>query len=128
MSIKLAYSREILISYFLGSIYDLSGDIRKGSGTFDKWTSVKLSPKNEKLFWIFEGFVHAFLPLEYKKRIQYKVTFYWIKNYVRLINWNDKFIKNVWDFNSFGISRPILCKKDKEAPYSLEILENEVLG
>ena len=114
-----------LISCLSGSIYDVVVDIRKDSNTFAKWGSVILTPKNEKLFWIPEGFAHGFLALEDNTRIQYKVTDYWEKNYERSINWSDKFINIDWNFKYFGISSPILSKKDEDAPYLSEFNDKE---
>ena len=128
MSIKLAAKVEILISFLSGSIYDVIGDLREGSSTIDMLGILKLSPKNEKSFWINDIFAYAFLTLKFKKSILYKVSDYWIKNYVRSINWNNKFIKIDWDINSFKISKIILRKTDQDDSSSLEIFENEVLG
>lgn len=119
------FSQNKLISCSSGSIYDVAVDLRKGSDTYGKWGGVILSPKNEKSLWIPEGFAHGFLALEDNTRIQYKVTDYWRKNYERSINWNDKFIDIDWDFKSFGISSPILSKKDQDAPLFSEMLEHE---
>ena len=114
-----------LIRCLSGSIYDVVVDIRKDSNTFAKWGSLILTPKNEKLFWIPEGFAHGFLALEDNTRIQYKVTNYWEKKFERSINWSDKFINIDWNFKSFGISNPILSKKDQDAPCLSEIIEKE---
>ena len=128
MSIKWAAIVEILISFLSGSIYDVIGDLRKGSSIIDMWDILKLSTNNEKSVWINEVFVHAFLPLKFKKSILYKLPDYWIKNYVRSINLNNKFIKIDWDINFFKISKIIFRKTDQDDSSSLEIFENEVLG
>ena len=118
------FSQGKLISCASGSIYDIAVDIRKDSDTYGNWGSVILSSKNEKSFWIPEGFAHGFLALEDNTKIHYKVTDYWKKDYERSINWNDKFINIDWNFKSFGISSPILSSKDKEAPYLSKCHEN----
>ena len=119
------FAQAKLVSVIKGGVMDVVVDIRKDSNTFAKWGSVILTPKNEKLFWIPEGFAHGFLALEDNTKIQYKVTNYWENNYERSINWSDKFINIDWNFKSFGISNPILSNKDLEAPTLSEFLEKE---
>lgn len=47
-----------------GKVFDVALDLRKGSPTFLKWTSVELSSDNQRTFIIPEGFAHGFQTLE----------------------------------------------------------------
>ena len=94
-----------------GAVLDVAVDLRKGSPTYKKWTSVELSAENKRQFLIPRGFAHAFLTLTDDVEFQYKADNFYAPDYDRNIRWNDPEIGVNW-----GIENPILSEKDQRAP------------
>jgi dTDP-4-dehydrorhamnose 3,5-epimerase len=46
-----------------GKVWDVAVDLRQNSPTFLKWQAVELSPENNRMFVIPEGFAHGFQTL-----------------------------------------------------------------
>ncbi|MCK1534622.1 MULTISPECIES: dTDP-4-dehydrorhamnose 3,5-epimerase family protein [unclassified Bradyrhizobium] len=57
-----------------GRVLDVAVDLRKGSPTFLKWTSVELAPENRLAFIIPEGCAHGFQVLEHSSELLYLHT------------------------------------------------------
>jgi len=100
-----------LVRVAQGAAYDVAVDIRKSSPTFGKHVIVKLDDKENKLFWIPEGFAHGFIALENNTIFQYKVTNYYNKNAEMSIRWNDPMLNIQW-----GIEQPLVSEKDMQSP------------
>ncbi len=58
------FAEKKIISCLRGKIFDVAVDLRKGSPTFLKWTSVLLSDKQKNMIVIPEGCAHGFQTLE----------------------------------------------------------------
>jgi len=99
-----------------GSILDVAVDIRKGSPTFGKWSSVVLSGENKWMYWIPPGFAHGFSVLEEDSVVMYKCTNVYHKDAERSIIWNDPDLKIDW-----GTAHPIVSEKDNKAPFFKEV-------
>jgi dTDP-4-dehydrorhamnose 3,5-epimerase len=95
-----------------GSIMDFVVDVRKGSPTYLKWTSVELSAENHRQLLIPRGFLHGFLTLTEDVEFLYKVDNYYNKDADRSIRWNDPELNVQW-----GIDNPIVSEKDAIAPF-----------
>ena len=100
-----------LVRVVCGSALDVAVDIRKNSPTFGKHVLVKLDDKENKLFWIPEGFAHGFIALEDNTIFQYKVTNYYNKDSEMSIRWNDPTLNIPWK-----IDNPIVSEKDMQSP------------
>lgn len=94
-----------------GKILDVAVDIRAGSPTYKKWVAVELSEENKKQLLIPKGFAHGFLTLTEEAEVQYKVDEYYAPECDRSIRFDDSEIGVEW-----GISNPVLSKKDMGAP------------
>ncbi|KAF0226232.1 MAG: dTDP-4-dehydrorhamnose 3 5-epimerase [Erysipelotrichaceae bacterium] len=94
-----------------GKILDVIVDLRKGSPTYKKWLKIELSEDNFKQLYIPQGFAHGFLTLVDDVEIQYKVDCLYSKDHDRSIRFDDPEIGVDW-----GITNPILSKKDLDAP------------
>jgi len=98
-----------LIRVVRGEIFDVAVDIRKGSTTFGKYVSAKLSARNKNQLWVPEGFAHGFLVLSKYAEVIYKTTDFYNPNVECCIKWNDPTINIKWPFRS-GI---IVSDKDQ---------------
>ncbi len=92
-----------------GSVLDVVLDIRKGSPTYGKYFSTKLSNENGKVLIIPKGFAHGFKSLEDNTNVTYMQTTCYAPN-------NDDGIKYDsfgfdWDCNNFQISERDLSFK-----------------
>lgn len=100
-----------LLTCIRGEIMDVAVDIRKGSPTFMKWTSVILSDENKKMFFIPKGCLHGFVTLTDDVEVMYKVDEFYCPADDRSVKFNDPAFGIDW-----GIENPILSKKDISAP------------
>jgi dTDP-4-dehydrorhamnose 3,5-epimerase len=94
-----------------GEVLDIAVDIRLGSPTFGKWTSVVLSDREQNLIYIPAGFAHGFLALTDSAQFLYKCTDYYEPSDEHGIAWNDPDIGVAW-----GITYPLLSPKDANYP------------
>lgn len=100
-----------LLTCLRGEITDIAVDIREGSATYLKWTSVKLSADNKRMFYIPEGFLHGFVTLTDHVEVLYKVNHFYSPTHDRSIRYNDEVFGVEW-----GVDCPVLSDKDKNAP------------
>lgn len=94
-----------------GEILDVAVDLRRGSPTFKKWVSVKLTAENKKQFLIPKGFAHGFVTLTDDVEVQYKVDEYYAPECDRSVRFDDPEIGVNW-----GVTDPVLSQKDLKAP------------
>ena len=85
-------------------------DLRKKSKTFGKHFKIILSDKNCKGLFIPNGFAHGFLGIEKENIVLYGCSKYRNKKSEVSIRWNDPKLNINW-----GIKRPVLSEKDKNA-------------
>lgn len=105
------YAQSKLVRCINGKILDVAVDLRKNSKTYKKWISVELSAQNKKQLFIPKGFAHGFVTLCDNSEVIYKVDEYYNKDFDRSIFYNDLEIGINW-----GVKKPILSEKDKNAP------------
>ena len=103
-----------LVRVTRGRVFDVAVDIRRGSPTFLKWTSVELSPDKWNEFYIPAGFAHGFLTLEDNSEFVYKVTDYYAPECDRSIRFDDPDIAISWPIDLAHVE---LSEKDKNAPF-----------
>lgn len=102
-----------LIRVVKGACFDVAVDMREGSPTFGRHVSVALSAENQRMFWIPEGFAHAFLTLEEDTHFLYKATDFYHKDCEASVRWDDPDIGIPWPLKE----PPILNQKDEAAPF-----------
>ncbi|MHB8585811.1 MAG: dTDP-4-dehydrorhamnose 3,5-epimerase [Thermoplasmatota archaeon] len=100
-----------LVRVVEGEIFDVAVDVRRGSPTYCKWVSARLSAADRAMLWIPPGFLHGFQSLSETTEVIYKVTAEYDKATDRAIRWSDPTIGVVWP-----IAVPILSAKDATAP------------
>ena len=105
------YSECKIVRCVKGEIFDVAVDLRKQSGTYKRWTSVLLSEKNNKLFFIPEGCAHGYLTLTDKTLIDYFVSNFYSAEAQRGIPYNDPNFNIDWPEAVLKIS-----ERDKNWP------------
>jgi dTDP-4-dehydrorhamnose 3,5-epimerase len=101
-----------------GEIFDVAVDIRPGSKTWGKWTSVVLSEENFRLVYIPPGFAHGFCVLSDVAQVEYKCTDFYVPGDEITIAWNDPEIGIPWP-----VRDPILSPKDRNALPLREVMK-----
>ena len=93
-----------------GKVLDVAVDLRKNSPTYGKWTSVILSARNRRQFFLPKGFGHGFVVLSKTAIFQYKCDDFYCKEAEGGIAWNDPKLNIDWGIPKDDI---ILSEKDK---------------
>ena len=101
-----------------GSIFDVVVDIRHGSPTFGRHTSIVLSAKNWKQLYVPEGFAHGYCTLEPDTEVMYKVTAYYDPASERGLAWDDPDIGIAWPVSA---DRAVLTERDRTFPRLAEL-------
>jgi len=94
-----------------GEGLDVAVDIRLGSPTFGKWTSVRLSADRQNQIYIPAGFAHGFVALTDRVQFLYKCSDLYDPSAEHGIIWNDSNLAISW-----GISNPLISEKDSKYP------------
>ncbi|KAB8316069.1 dTDP-4-dehydrorhamnose 3,5-epimerase [Tolypothrix campylonemoides VB511288] len=94
-----------------GEAWDVAVDIRRGSPTFGRWTSVLLSGDNKRHFWIPDGFAHGFVVLSERALFSYLCTATYDAAADAGIRWDDPSLAIDWP-----VQAPLLSDKDRRAP------------
>lgn len=118
------YEQGKLVRCIKGAIVDVAVDLRKGSPTFKKWVQCELSQENTMMLWIPPGFAHAFLVVSDEADVVYKVSH---AEYAPQadggIRWDDPDIGIDWQFEKYGIAKPLLSPKDAILPYLKDVID-----
>ena len=101
-----------------GRILDVVVDIRQGSPTFGRHTSVELSAENGEQLYVPAGFAHGFCTLEPDCEISYKVTAYYAPEYDRGLAFDDPALGIEWPFPSGDM---VLSDRDRRHPRLSEL-------
>jgi dTDP-4-dehydrorhamnose 3,5-epimerase len=97
-----------LISVTAGEIFDVAVDLRRGSPSFGKWVSARLSGGTHRSIWIPAGFAHGFLVLSEHALVHYKASDYYAPQHERTVLWNDPQLAITWPL----AETPIVSEKD----------------
>lgn len=108
-----------LISCIKGRILDVFVDLRKGSLSFGKWSSVELSEGDYKHLFLPKGIAHGFCTLEDNSELLYKHDNYYAKEFDSGILWNDKHLEINWPTDD-----PIISEKDQNLMTWNDFLQN----
>lgn len=94
-----------------GQALDVAVDIRVGSPSFGRWTSLILSADEANQVYIPAGFAHGFLTLSDRVQFLYKCSDYHSPADQFGVMWNDPQLRITW-----GISDPLVSEKDRNLP------------
>ncbi|MEE1925489.1 dTDP-4-dehydrorhamnose 3,5-epimerase [Pseudomonas sp. 148P] len=92
-----------------GEVLDVAVDLRRSSPHFGRWTSTRLSDKNNRQLWIPPGFGHGFVVLSEYAEFLYKTTDYYNPAAERCIRWDDPDLAIDWQLEA----EPLLSAKDQ---------------
>ena len=104
---QLPHAQGKLCRVIEGEVLDVAVDIRLGSPTFGKWTSVVLSAEHSNMIYVPAGFAHGFLTLSESAQFLYKCSDVYAPKDEHGIAWNDPDINIAW-----GIDKPLVSEKD----------------
>jgi dTDP-4-dehydrorhamnose 3,5-epimerase len=99
-----------LVRVVSGEVFDVAVDLRKNSKSYLQWSSVFLSAKNKKQFWVPPGFAHGFLVTSDTADFVYKCTNFYDPSDEGSIRWNDPDLNIKWP-----IADPKISLKDQKA-------------
>ena len=85
-----------LVRVTKGAVLDVAVDLRKGSPTYMKWSSVELSAENKRMLYIPRGFGHGFVTLTDDVEFCYKVDSIYSRECDRGIRFDDPAIGVEW--------------------------------
>lgn len=85
-----------IVQCLKGAIYDVAVDMREDSKTYGQWVSAELTEDNKKMFLIPKGCAHGFQTLTDNCLLQYFMSEFYSKDYVRGFFYNDPFFNIKW--------------------------------
>ncbi|MEZ6001557.1 dTDP-4-dehydrorhamnose 3,5-epimerase [Hyphomonas sp.] len=109
---KPPFAQDKLVRVITGAVFDVAVDIREGSPTYGKWTSVTLSAEKGNQILVPKGFAHGFLTLTPDVHVAYKVTAPYAPDQDRSVRYDDPAIGVDWPLNG---AEPKLSAKDAAA-------------
>ncbi len=107
------YAQAKLIRVIIGTIFDVTLDLRKDSPTFGKWFGVELDSDTKEQLLVPAGFAHGFSVLSDYAIIQYKCDNLYNSKYERGISINDPDLSIDW---KLGTITPLISDKDLKHP------------
>lgn len=99
-----------------GEALDVAVDIRVGSPTFGKWTSVVLSAREQNQIYIPAGFAHGFVALSESVQFVYKCSDFYAADDEHGIIWSDPDLGIDWK-----VAKPLTSEKDARYPKMADI-------
>jgi dTDP-4-dehydrorhamnose 3,5-epimerase len=100
-----------LVRVAYGAALDVAVDLRRSSPTFGRHVAVELTAERGEMFWIPQGFGHAFLALTDEVGFAYKVTDYYSAAGERTILWSDPELAIPWPIRAEDV---IISGKDAQ--------------
>ncbi len=110
-----------LVQVILGEIFDVAVDLRQGSSTYGKWTSVILSGENKKQFFVPEGFAHGFVVLSDSAYFSYKCSDLYNMDDEGGILWSDPDLGIDWP-----MTNPLVSDKDRGLKVLAKLTESDL--
>ena len=111
---KPPFAQAKLVRCIEGSVLDVAVDIRKGSPTYGKHVTVKLSGENKRQLFVPRGFAHGFAVLSETAIFAYKVDNTYAPEHDAGIKYDDKELNIDWGITEEEIQ---LSEKDKNLSF-----------
>jgi dTDP-4-dehydrorhamnose 3,5-epimerase len=100
-----------LVRCTAGAIHDVIIDLRGGSPTFRRWSSVELTADNHRMLYVPEGFAHGFITLRDNTEVFYEVSEFHTPGSERGIRWDDPGFAIRWP-----IEPAVMSERDRRHP------------
>ena len=100
-----------LVRALSGEIYDVAVDLRKGSSTYGKWTTVILSAENKKMLFVPVGFAHGLCVTSADAEMLYMTTQEYAPDLEAGVLWDDPDLAIAWP-----VANPVLSARDRAWP------------
>jgi len=110
---KGVHAQAKLVRVVMGEVLDVAVDVRKGSETFGKVVTTRLSAKNKKQLFIPRGCAHGFVTLSEEAIFFYKCDNFYNKASEGGVLYNDPEFAIDWILNS---SELVISDKDRKLP------------
>jgi len=108
------YSQAKLVQVLSGKVIDIAVDLREGSSTFGKWSSIELSGDNRRQFFIPRGFAHGFFVVSETAEFFYKCDNLYNPSSERSIKFDDPELDIDWRVDEFLNDRSALLISEKD--------------
>jgi dTDP-4-dehydrorhamnose 3,5-epimerase len=105
-----------LVRCTMGSIHDVTIDLRPNSSTFKKWIAVELTADNHKILYIPEGFAHGFQTLKDNTEVFYQMSEFYYPDFSKGFRWDDPSFEIQWP-----LPNPIISERDFSYPLFNEV-------
>jgi dTDP-4-dehydrorhamnose 3,5-epimerase len=115
------FAQAKLVRVISGEVLDVAVDIRRGSPTYGRHFSVKLSAENKKQMYIPRGFAHGFVVLSDTAEFFYKCDNFYSKEHDGGILYNDPALEIDWQIDPAKIT---VSEKDRSLPPFSDALHN----
>ncbi len=116
------FSEMKLIRCLRGKVWDVAVDLRNGSSTFLSWYFQELSPENNLMMVIHEGFAHGFQVLEDESELLYLHTEYYKPDTEGGFRFDDPRLSIKWPLKPIDLS-----KKDINYPFITDDFKGLIL-
>lgn len=100
-----------LVLCLRGSAFDVAADVRPGSPTYGRWTSVELSTAGRRAIYVPPGYAHGFQTLEDDTELLYLISELYEPSLQRGVRWDDATLGIAWPLEPSSIS-----ERDRDFP------------
>lgn len=100
-----------------GAIYDVILDLRPGSSTYCSWDAVELTPDNNRMLYIPEGFAHGFQTLADNTEVFYQMFEFYSPEHASGVRWDDPAFGITWP-----VADPIISEKDRSYAFYKKVV------
>lgn len=118
---QLRHAQAKLCRVIEGEAFDVAVDIRVGSPTFGKWTSVLLTAEKQNQIFIPAGFAHGFFARTESVQFLYKCSEFYDPKDEHGVRWDDPNLGIVW-----GVSNPLISEKDAKYSILTEVSQEQL--
>lgn len=98
------YAEAKLVRCTRGAVYDVIVDLRPESPTFTRWIATELTPDNDRMLYVPEGFAHGFQTLRDDTEIFYQMSAPYSPDCARGVRWDDPRFSIEWPVGKIIIS------------------------
>jgi len=95
-----------------GSAFDVAADVRPGSPTYGRWTSIELSAASRRAVYVPPGCAHGFQTLEDDTELLYLISEFYEPSLQRGVRWDDPDLQIAWP----EAAQRVVSDRDRNLP------------